>query len=93
MQHLARHLQRLDTIRASSQGFVVNDFPHQTQHMAPSLGRRNVLLDAIRIEQQPHLIAVANRGKSEETRHLAGQLALALGAGAKIAGGTDIDHQ
>ncbi len=55
--------------------------------------RRQVALDAVGVEQQADLVAVADGGKRQDAGEFGGQVALAQGGGAEIAGGADVHQQ
>ena len=93
MQDVIGDIERLDAVGAAALRRVVQNVAHHAQHVAAAFPRRQVALDAIGVEQQSDLVAVADRGEGEDARELGREIALAHGGRAEIARSADVDQQ
>src|ERR1700733_684229 len=93
MQYMIRDVERLHGVRATTLGGVVENIAHDAQHVAPAFLGRQITFYAVRIEQQTHLVAVADRGKRQQAGKLRGQIAFAQARRSEISGCADVHQQ
>jgi hypothetical protein len=74
----------LHRIRATALRLVEKDFAHHPHDVAAPLLGRDVLLDAVGIENQADLVTVADGREGEHAGQLGGEFALALRAEPKL---------
>src|ERR1700736_1066763 len=72
---------------------MVKNVSHHAQHVPTTFLRRQGSFDAVGVQNQTDLIAVANGGKGQHAGHLRGQIALGQRAGSEISRSTDINYQ
>src|ERR1700734_1399231 len=93
MQHMTGDIECLHAVGTAALGSVIQDVAHDAQYMAPAFFRRQVAFDAIRVQQQSNLVAVADRGERQHAGKLRGEIALAEGGRAEIPRGADVHQQ
>ncbi len=76
VQDVIDDIERLDGVGADALRLVVEDVPHDAQHVPAAFLRRQIAFDPVGVEHQADLVAVADGGKCQHAGELRGQIAL-----------------
>ncbi len=76
MQYVIHDVENLDGVGAGAPRLVIENVAHHAQHVATAFLGRQIALDAVGVQQQPHLVAVAYGGECQQAREFRSQVAL-----------------
>ena len=80
-------------VGAAARGGVGEDFADDAEDVVAAFGGGEVLFDLVGEEEEADFVAVADGGEGEDAGDFGGEFLFALGEGAEVARGADIDGE